>query len=83
MVVNIQPNLAEAHNLTGVGLEELGRLDESVKSYQTAVKIDPNFSEAYNNLGNILKKLGRLDEAVKSYQKALEIAQIFLHCIII
>ena len=48
-------------------------VQESLSSYQQAVKINPNDANAHYNLGLILKKLGKSEEAKNSYQKAIEI----------
>jgi Flp pilus assembly protein TadD len=51
--IRIAPSLAEAHNLRGIALEELGHRDEALKAYRQAVSLDPEFREAKNNLSDL------------------------------
>lgn len=55
--IRIDPSLADAHNLRGVILEELGRRDEAVLAYHEAVRLDPSFQEAKENLQDIEAEL--------------------------
>ena len=71
-VIELMPNLVEAHyNLANL-FNTLGRLDEAEVSYKKAIEFNPKLVEAHINRGNIFKKLGRLDEAEASYKKAIE-----------
>jgi tetratricopeptide (TPR) repeat protein len=58
-------------------LQEQGRLDEAITSYQKAISIKPDIAEAYYNLGTVLKGRGKLNEAVTSFQKAISIKPDF------
>ena len=51
-------------------MQDLGRFDEAVISYDQAIALKPGLAEAYNNRGNALQNLKRFDEAVASYDKA-------------
>jgi Flp pilus assembly protein TadD len=44
------PSLAEAYNLSGVVLEELGRSGEAADAYETAIELDPEFEDPRQNL---------------------------------
>jgi tetratricopeptide (TPR) repeat protein len=57
----------------GVLLFRLGRLEESLKSYDEALKIDPKASGVLNAKGMALFRLGRFEESLKSYDEALKI----------
>ncbi len=48
--IRLDPGLADAHNLRGIVLEELGRKQEAVAAYHQAVGFDPAFVEAWENL---------------------------------
>ena len=37
----------------GSVLYKLGKFNESIDSYQRAIKIKPEYAEAYNNIGNV------------------------------
>jgi len=48
--LRLAPDFADAHNLRGVLLEELGQQQEAVTAYQEAIRLDPGFEEAKENL---------------------------------
>jgi tetratricopeptide (TPR) repeat protein len=55
--IRIDPRLADAHNLRGVILEELGRREEAVIAYSKAVHLDSGFQEARENLREMKAEL--------------------------
>ena len=55
-------------------LQDLGKLDEAVASYNKALAIKPDYADAHNNLGVALFRLRKMNEAIASYHKALAIA---------
>jgi tetratricopeptide (TPR) repeat protein len=61
------------HNNLGNLLSRLERVDEAVKSYQSALKIDSQHAETYKNLGIIFLKMDRVDESLKYVEKALSL----------
>jgi predicted O-linked N-acetylglucosamine transferase (SPINDLY family) len=54
-------------------LKDLGRLDEAVAAYVTAIRIQPDFAEAHSNLGAALRRLGRFDDAINAYDNAIRL----------
>jgi hypothetical protein len=50
LAIQLDPNFAEAHNLRGLILDEMGRLDEAVASYREAIRLNPALEEARANL---------------------------------
>lgn len=46
----LAPDLAQAHNLKGVILEELDRREEAIAAYREAVHLDASFRDAKRNL---------------------------------
>ncbi|NQV99220.1 MAG: tetratricopeptide repeat protein, partial [Rhodospirillales bacterium] len=56
-----------------ISLNDLGKLDECVTSYNKAITIKPDYAEAHSNLGIALQALGKIKEAVTSYNKAISI----------
>ncbi len=52
-VLKMDSSLAEAHNLRGVILEELGRPFEALGAYRKALQLEPNFPEAESNLSEL------------------------------
>jgi tetratricopeptide (TPR) repeat protein len=61
----------EAFNERGNTLKSLGRFEEALASYDSALAFDSGFLPAWNNRGVILKKLNRLEQALVSYDRAL------------
>ena len=55
-------------------LMEIGRCDDALKCYNTAIRLDPYDSESWFNKGVILKKLGRKKQAESCMKKAVTIA---------
>ena len=54
---------AEAQNGRGVVLCQIGRSDEAIAAFKTAIAADPNGADAHLNLGNALAVLHRVAEA--------------------
>ena len=48
--IRLDSNLADAHNLRGVILEELGRNGEAIQAYREALHLDPGHAAAHENL---------------------------------
>jgi tetratricopeptide (TPR) repeat protein len=57
----------------GLGLANLGRLEDAIASWDKALKIEPNDHSAWYNRGLAQFYLTRFQEAIASYDKALEI----------
>ena len=51
----------------------MGRFEEALNGYQSALKRNPYYVEAYCNIGVIYKNTGKLKSAVFYYKKALVI----------
>lgn len=49
--INLQPDMAEAHNNLGYCYRKLGSLDESLKHYHRALRIDSTLEQAREYLG--------------------------------
>ena len=50
IAIHLAPEWAEAHNLRGIILEELGQGEQAIAAYREAVRLDPDFEEAQQNL---------------------------------
>ncbi|MFI3219494.1 MAG: tetratricopeptide repeat protein, partial [Methylococcales bacterium] len=57
----------------GNELEDLGRFDDALASYDRALSINPDYARAHSNRGNVLQSLKRFDDAITSYNRALVI----------
>lgn len=53
LAIQLDPYLADAHNLRGVLLEELGRSLDALGAYKTALQLDADFIEAEENLSSL------------------------------
>ncbi len=51
--LQVAPQWAEAHNLRGIVLDELGRTREAIAAYREALRLDPAFSDAATNLAEL------------------------------
>jgi tetratricopeptide (TPR) repeat protein len=48
--IEADPRSAEAHNLRGIALAEMGRWGDAIAAYEEAVRLDAGFEEAAENL---------------------------------
>ena len=76
-VIKINPNFAEAYNEKGGALNELKKLESSIKCYDQAIKINPSYAHAYYNKGVVLQSLRKLESAIESYDQAIKIIPNF------
>jgi tetratricopeptide (TPR) repeat protein len=64
---------AKEWNDKGFALKNLGRHQEAIQCFDTALAIDPRNVDAWYNKGATLINLGRHQEAIQCLDKALEI----------
>jgi tetratricopeptide (TPR) repeat protein len=57
----------------GNTLDELGRYEEAIASYDKTIEIKPDDDAAWYNRGFALLNLGRYEEAIASFDKTIEI----------
>jgi len=55
--IAMAPAWAEAHNLRGVVLDEIGRLEQAIAAYAEAVRLDAGFEDAAENLAEARKEM--------------------------
>jgi tetratricopeptide (TPR) repeat protein len=67
----IDHSAIEAFNDRGNVLKSLGRFEEALASYDSALALDSSYLPAWNNRGVILKEMKRLEQALASYDRAL------------
>ena len=56
-VLASEPNLAVAHNLRGMVLEDLKRPEEAMAAYREALRLEPSFSDAQENLSDLENRI--------------------------
>jgi tetratricopeptide (TPR) repeat protein len=59
-------NLANAY-------QEVGRFEDSIKTYKHALELNPDNPSTHCNLGYGLLRIGRLDEAIQHFMDALRL----------
>ena len=60
-------------NNKGGSLAALGRHEEAIHCYDTALEVDPQSPKVWNNKGSALSALGRRDQALECFDRALAI----------
>lgn len=72
-VLKEQPENAEGHQLRGIALTRMGKIDEATKSLRAATKYDPNEPKHFYNLAVNLKDRGMLDESNQMAEQAVKL----------
>jgi hypothetical protein len=52
IALQLDPYFAEAHNLRGLILDEMGRTDDAIAAYREAIRLNPSLDEARSNLSD-------------------------------
>lgn len=73
VIENGASEVAFPHNNLGGAYASLGRFDEAIAEYQTALRLAPGYGEAHNNLGLAYAYKGNLDTAIAEYRAALRL----------
>lgn len=72
-VTALDPALAQAHYLTGNCLASLGKLEDAVPHYQTAVNLAPGNFLYHFYLGFVLSRVGKKEPAEKELNTSIEL----------
>ena len=67
-VVELAPEMPEAHYLLGIGLWNQNRLEEATEALTQAVTLSPGFTTAREALSGVYAAAGRLDEQVEQLE---------------
>lgn len=70
IAVQIAPRFARAWNNLGIAAARLGRPDEAIGHYRTAIESDAKLAAPRNNLGSLYFAQGRIAEAVEALVEA-------------
>jgi spermidine synthase len=71
--LRIEPDKAAIHSKFGMDLFTMGRVDEAVDQFRTAIQDDPDYTDARICLGNVMLSQGRPEEAIPEYEEALRL----------
>ena len=69
--LEIDPELSGSWNQLAVSLEEQGKIDEALGSYQRALEADPENWQAAFNQGLLLRRSERFQAAARSFEQVL------------
>jgi DNA-binding winged helix-turn-helix (wHTH) protein/tetratricopeptide (TPR) repeat protein len=72
LALEVNPNCASAHQLYGLYLRTVGRLDESMTAIKLALELDPLSLAINASLGALLYLGRRFDEAVEQLRSTIE-----------
>jgi tetratricopeptide (TPR) repeat protein len=72
-VLELEPEMAEAHMLYASVLGMFGRHDEAILAYEKALQIDSIRPGALCNIAHHMKTIGRQDQAIAAYRQCLHI----------
>ena len=61
------------HGNLALALQDLGRLDEAMARFQTALALNPDFAEGHSNLGPLLLPRGDLETALAHFEQAVSL----------
>ncbi len=71
--LEIEPDLADAHNWLGAGLLNLGLVEEGITSIREAIRLEPDNGQAWQSLGRALwVGKGDFAAAIPAFRKAIE-----------
>ena len=70
-VVQLKPDVAEAHNNWGIALAQSGKRKEAADAFAQALRLKPDFPEAHNNRGIALVEEGKPEEGAEAFKAAL------------
>lgn len=67
------PGFAPAAANLGATLGELGRTDEALAAFETALAADPENEQVLNNLGVLYRETGRLGDSDATFRRAIQL----------
>ena len=73
LILQKDPNNAQAHSNLGVAFQQQGHLKNAIKSFHKALNIKPDFAKAQSNLGVALHKNGDMENAIICFTKAIDL----------
>ncbi|HET7220513.1 MAG TPA: protein kinase [Vicinamibacterales bacterium] len=72
--LEIDPDLADAHNWLGAGLLTLGKVDDAIAAINEAIRLEPDNGQPYQSLGRAYwVGKGDFAKAIPAFRKAIEL----------
>jgi tetratricopeptide (TPR) repeat protein len=71
--IEAEPDQAEAWNVYGALLQQIGKLEDAIEKWKKAIEIDSNLPVAYSNLASGYWSLGEYEHSKEAAQKAVKI----------
>lgn len=71
--LELDPELAEAHNARGQALFTCERYDEARRSFEQAIELNPNLFDAYLSYARTCFASGLAEEAAQRYEQAIDV----------
>jgi tetratricopeptide (TPR) repeat protein len=72
VAIKIDPNYSSALSNKGIALDDLGKYDEAIESYDKALELDPFLGEKYKCENGILDLLGMAFCVITTIRYTLE-----------
>jgi len=72
-LITQQPLSVTLWNLLGAASKNLGKTEESIRSFKKVIELNPKYADGHNNLGVVLQEKGDLDESIKCFNKAMSL----------
>ncbi len=69
--LGLKRNCAEAYQVLGHVLSDLGRPEDAIAAYKQALRHKPDLPDLYNNLGLALRQADRPEEAAEALRQAI------------
>jgi len=69
--IQIAPGFADAHHDYALALVKLGRPQDAIKEFRTALSINSNLASAWLSLGGTYQSTGKIDDALLAYHEFL------------
>jgi tetratricopeptide (TPR) repeat protein len=69
--IQIAPSFAAAHHDYALALVKLGKPQDAIKEFKTALSLDPTLASAWLSLGGTYQSSGKLDDALDAYHEFL------------
>jgi tetratricopeptide (TPR) repeat protein len=73
ILLNLKPDQDQAWHMRGYALDELGRYEEAITSYDRSLELKPDKDQAWNNRGISLGNLDRYEESIASFDHSLKL----------